>query len=284
MKFNDSTTYDFNKLQAKFKNGFKSLSLTGKVGSISVSSLLTLSQAMDFRAPVDTKAKSSTITLVVDKQRYLGRYGQSAVIDFDEKQAKLIAAENVAPPTQVLHFNLYGYEGAGNYEVYLTLGDKAGNAVAANGKIAISILDSDNAVLYSGTKSIKKSDFQQITWIDSGESLIGYTWTFPASLVKKGIGIGSAKVMFSTSDGKSISATYDSVYIPALDGEELAQALEERYLKSAIELNQTVEKSGLKITAARVGDYKIHSKVPLLVTPCIIFKMFKLANPDCRYL
>lgn len=53
-----------------------------------------------------------------------------------------------------------------------------------------------------------------------------------------------------------MSSTYDKVNIPTLSGDELAQVFEERYLKTATEVNQTIEKSGLKITLVRVGEFE----------------------------
>lgn len=111
------------------------------------------------------------------------------MLDFNDKQLACIHINKAAQPAQILQLRVKGHSQVENYEVFLTLEDKAGNDVAANGKIALSILDSDNTVLYSDTKNVMKSDFQQAYWLNNGEILTTYSWRFPVSAMKKSMSL-----------------------------------------------------------------------------------------------
>jgi hypothetical protein len=147
------------------------------------------------------------------------------------------------------------YRIAGNqYQMSMSLLNANNAEISRDGQVSLSIVDSRDSVVYVTSFPITKKDFYDYQR-NNGTKFFGYSWTFADTEVKRGLGAGTAKLTFITNDGKSYSATFSGVSIPPLTIDEIRQTYEEEYLKTAIPVNQTIDKEGFKITLVRVGYF-----------------------------
>jgi hypothetical protein len=145
----------------------------------------------------------------------------------------------------------------GSYTVVFSLLDNNQQEISADGRAHLVIRDERNVELYSGTFTVRSSDFEIYQYVFTGADFLGYGVTIATSSVDKGIGDGTAELTFTDTAGKSFTATHNFVSIPEYTDEEIQAMYEEEYMESAtpIDLILSDSDANLNIEVLRSGYY-----------------------------
>lgn len=106
------------------------------------------------------------------------------------------------------------------YRARVSLMDKDQSFIGESGKVTFGILDEQGNALYSSEFCVKKDDFKEYQLVLTGAKIYAYAWTFPSSDVKPpqkqqfSLGIGTAVLQFTTTDGRTLNIDYKLVELP----------------------------------------------------------------------
>ncbi|MCI0560789.1 MAG: hypothetical protein MN733_20085, partial [Nitrososphaera sp.] len=90
-------------------------------------------------------------------------------------------------------------------------------------------------------------------WGDE-QKILAYVWEFPAGVVKKGVGEGTAKLTFTAPDGNIFTAL-TPIELHQLAGDDIVQEYENIYQRSATNVDRTSVEDNFKLSLRRVGQY-----------------------------
>jgi hypothetical protein len=106
------------------------------------------------------------------------------------------------------------------YTVLFGLMDERNRNIAADGEVALKIIDQRGRILYEETRKIRVSDFSRYRHVIFGGEIWGYSWDIDASKVRPGapsiLGFGKAEATFKRKDGVTFKSEDSTVRIPSL--------------------------------------------------------------------
>ncbi len=90
-----------------------------------------------------------------------------------------------------------------------------------------------------------------------GNRVIGYVWFIPVSQIGKIINssTGTAELTFTATDARTFSDTLNPIALPSLTGPETEQLYEDKYLQSALTVQESQTKGDFNVTLVRVGSW-----------------------------
>jgi len=166
----------------------------------------------------------------------------------------------VSPPTKPAHhitqFVIFKEDDL--LKARFSLEDENLAPTSSDGTVMIEIFDDQNTSLYKREFTVEKDDFKTYKLVLTGEMILAYAWTIPFSDIKKGIsrglGLGTAKLTFVTWEGRILIAE-ELVEIPVFTEEEIKTMYEDKYLQSALTVNQALRWGNLILSVVRMGYY-----------------------------
>ncbi|SMH71672.1 DUF4352 domain-containing protein [Candidatus Nitrosotalea okcheonensis] len=137
-----------------------------------------------------------------------------------------------------------------------SLTDSSNNYISSDGIGIVSIVNSNNETVYTGTVNVSKDDFKQYSYLISGKNTLAYVWEIPSNQIKQGSsGYGTVYLSFKTNDLTFEKISTSIFGLMTLSPQAIQQIQDQDFSKNAVKVNQKISKGHFEVSVIDAGQF-----------------------------
>lgn len=180
-------------------------------------------------------------------------------LSYSENKPKISdnSFKSKSPSTPSFIGNLIATADEKSIEVSFSVYDLSKNHITIDGIGKVWILNSEGQKVYQGFISPKKEDFNTYTRRITGEEFKAYSWEIPLSKISNSTSSSGTLHLEFTADKTKFEELKTNMWgLPIYSDKELENINNNKYAKTAIEVNEKISKGSFEVEIEKVGLFE----------------------------